>query len=164
MDKKIQQIVLQRTLVTGFFGGIIWGILYLIMFLFNMVEIDHLSILNKWLKADWIDKWYSHLLFLFILSILSMIIALVYFYTLKNRKSWVVGAIFGLAVLFVMYYILPMLTTGFNPFLQYEKETHVAITCLFILYGVFVGYSISYDYEHMKHELKIEKQKGDFQI
>lgn len=164
MDNKIQKIVLLRSLVIGFFGGIIWGILYLIMYLFNMVEIDHISILNKWWDAEWLNKWYSHLIFLMLLSIFSIIIALIYFFTLKKSKSWVVGGVFGLAVLFIIYYILPMLTTGFNPFLKFETDTHIALACLFILYGVFVGYSISYDYEHMKHEFKIDKQKEDFQI
>lgn len=163
MEKKLHKIVLLRALLIGFWGGIIWGIFYLIMFLFNMIEIDHLALLKNWISAEWVNKWYGHIIFLFILSILSIVVAIVYYFTLKKTKSWVVGGVFGLAVLFIVYFVLPILTTGFNSFVQYELETHIAIHCLFFLYGVFVGYSISYDYEHMKHELKTEERKGEYQ-
>lgn len=57
MEKKLHKIVLLRALLIGFWGGIIWGIFYLIMFLFNMIEIDHLALLKNWISAEWVNKW-----------------------------------------------------------------------------------------------------------
>lgn len=164
MDKQIRKLVLPRAILVGFCGGIIWGIFYLIMYLFNMVEIDHLAILRKWFQDEWINRWYAHLIFLIMLSIVSILFALLYYYLLRKMKSWVVGGLYGIALAFIVYFIIPLITTGFNSFEKFHADTHIGIVCTFLLYGVFVGYTISYDEQHMRHELEQKEETGEFHI
>src|SRR5699024_10938474 len=100
MDKKKQsrlyRILFLRTLLVGIFGGLFWGLFFLVMHAFKMTEVDPKALLETVFTGKWISKWYANLIFLFLTSLVSIIIAFIYYYLFKQRKSWMMGVIYGI--------------------------------------------------------------------
>lgn len=162
MDKQnslahLNRMLFLRTIIIGIFGGVFWGIFFLIMYGLKIMEIAPTMLLKIVFQDEkWIEKWYAYLIFILMISILSIFIALIYFFVFKQWKSWIVGAFYGIGLWVFTYFILPIILKNVNPFIHLESESHISMFCLFILYGVFVGYSISFDYENLKEEYKVE--------
>lgn len=153
--EKLHRLVFLKAITIGFFGGIIWSTLFLFMHMFKMTEVEPLF-LFQFVAGEraWFSTWYAYLLLIISYGILSVFVAIIYYFLFRRRQSWVGGGIFGLMLFIIIYYILPIIINSFNPFLHFEVHSHIAILCLFILYGVFTGYSISYDYESLRMELE----------
>ncbi len=52
------------------------------------------------------------------------------------------------------FYLLQPVFPNIPPLTDLNMYTIVSTICLYILYGTFVGYSISYDYNDTLHQLK----------
>ncbi len=150
---KLNRLLLLRTLLIGLFGGLFSGLFLLFLHYFNMTEVRPKILLRVLFQnGNWIEKWYANIALLVLISILSIVIALIYYVLLRQRKSWITGALFGVAIWVAIYFVMPIIIKNYNPFLYLKSESHVSMFCLFLLYGVFTGYSISFDYENFKQE------------
>lgn len=152
---KFNMVMFLRTMIIGIFGGLFAGIFLLIQHYFNMTEVNPKTILY-WIFQDgkWMEKWYAYIIVLLLFSLLSAIIAHIYYFLFKKQESWVVGALYGIAVWATLYVLVPVLINGYNPFDNLESESHVSMFCLLVLHGVFTGYSISFEYANIKEEYK----------
>lgn len=139
-------IVLGKSLVIGFFGGVFLTIFLGIFHYFSMTEID---VFKPWkslfTKIEWPVKWYMYPLWIIGYGIISVIPAIGYFLIGRNRMHWSVGALYGLALGLLIYVVLPNLLWDYHVWHLYAWKTHVSIFVFSIIYGVFIGYSISYE-------------------
>jgi hypothetical protein len=69
------------------------------------------------------------------------------------------GVIFGIVLWGIIFFVLEPLFPNIPAFGDLEINTLVSTACLFILYGTFIGYSISYDY----HDTRIKEKKEQVQ-
>lgn len=150
-QENLHRLVFVKAIIIGFFGGMIWSTLFLLMHMFKMTEVDPLFLFKQIVgESEWLSKWYAYLLLIISYGLLSIFVAVIYYFLFRQRQSWIVGGIYGVILWIIVYYILPIIINSFNPFLHFEVQSHIAILCLFVLYGVFTGYSISYDYESLR--------------
>lgn len=137
-----------RSLLTGFIGGIIWSILGLFMYYFNFTEVGPTSfMLRSWLDAKWTTEWLGDVISIVMIGVLSIVVALIYYGLLKKVSSMWAGAVFGIVLWGVVFFLLQPIFPNIPPLGDLSKYTIIASLCLFTLYGTFIGYSISYDYE-----------------
>lgn len=149
--------ILSRSLITGFIGGLIWSLFGVIMYYFNFSEVAPKSfLLRSWLTAEWTSGWLGDLVSIVFAGVLSLIAALIYYGLLKKVNSMWMGLVFGVILWGIIFYLLQPIFSNIPALVELNKNTIVSTICLFILYGTFVGYSISYDY----HDAKLNKQKG----
>lgn len=145
---KIQLFI--RSLMTGLVGGFLLGFSWIVLSYFNFVEFSPRAILLfKWKSLQGVSVWLGSLITILLISIFSIIIAIIYYAMLKKINSIWIGVMFGLTVWFVIFVMI-----GFTfPHLKLAKlqtETIITTLCIFLLYGTFIGYSISYDYYRIK--------------
>lgn len=133
----------QRSLLTGFIGGLFWGALWIFIYYFNLSHITPKSaLLKSWIKAKWVNGWFGDVTTIVMLGIISTSLAIIYFIFFKKIYSLWIGVAYGIIVWFLIFYIIrPLMTVH-----KVEFATNVSLISLFILYGAFIGYSISYDY------------------
>lgn len=154
--RQLYNLLLWKAITIGICGGIIGSAFFLFMFTFNMIEVDPFLLLQLlFTDSPWLSKWYAYFILIIAYVILSMLIAIVYYIFLKRKNSWLIGACYGVFLWVIVYWILPLTVKGFNSFIHFEAQSHIAMLSLLLLYGVFIGYSISYDYK----ALKIEREK-----
>jgi len=152
------------TAITGFIGGLFWGAIALFAHFFKFSEISPNTVLEMWAVGDWRTGWIGVVVSLLILGILGIGAAFLYYFTLKNMLNIWSGLLYG-AILFVLvFFVLNPLFPSLNHISELKFNTIVTMICIYLLFGLFVGYSISYEYnahkEGEKHQEMEEVEKS----
>ncbi|MFC7394247.1 YqhR family membrane protein [Scopulibacillus cellulosilyticus] len=146
-----------RAALIGFFGGLIWSLIGYLAYLINFSKVGPSLILAPFAIGKWKNKVGGQFLGIFIICIISILIALLYKYALGKIKSMWVGIIFGLILWVIIFYVLQPWIPGLDPVSKLGKNTISTTLCLYALYGLFVGYSISFDLESLANEESASK-------
>lgn len=150
-------IVFINSVTTGFFGGFLLSLFHLVIHFFNISKINHEMILNYFfISGKWIGKWYGYIFFVLFISVLSIIFALIYYVLFRKINGWFIGVVYGLMLWTIFGLFIPLLFYDISFTELVTSRTNVATICSFILYGVFIGYSISYDYEITVQDKNVE--------
>lgn len=151
--QQTNQIVFSKTFIIGFFGGVFLSTFFAVIHYFNLVEVN---IFHPWkvlfTHYDLSVKWYIYPLWSIGYGILSVPFAIIYYLVGKKRNHWDIGALYGFALAVFLYIFLPILLYDRHFLQDYLLKTHISFFVLFIIYGVFIGYSISYEYERLQVE------------
>jgi hypothetical protein len=146
------------TVITGLFGGVFWSSIAYIAYLFHFTEISPNVILEPWTIGHWKEGWLGTVISIVIIGMLSIGAALIYYFTLRKFSRMYVSVGYGLALFFLVFLVLNPIFPGIAPFTELERNTIVTSICFYILFGVFIGYTISYE-ESEINKLKETKQK-----
>lgn len=143
--------VLKRALLTGFIGGIVWCTITLVLNYFKIIDISP-RVYLKWLKLS--DKWlktvYGIIFTIGLYGILSIGIAYIYYLFFKKIEGLIIGIAYGIGLFVIVFIIIPQINSHIpNIFLMSTRSITTSV-CLFLLYGLFIGYSISFDFKQMQ--------------
>jgi|SRR5699024_3444494 len=140
-------LVFMRTLLTGFIGGLFWSALSVGLYYFNFIEVAPKTyFLRSWTKAAWTSGWQGDVVSIILASLLSIIVALIYFVILKKVPSIWMGATYGIFLWIIVLFGFHSLLPNLQSVVELTTDTLISSLCLFVLYGIFIGYSISFDY------------------
>lgn len=145
-------------IITGFVGGILWSGLAFFAYFFNFTEIHPRVILEPWAIGAWKKQWLGTVISIVLIGAISIVVAIVYYIALRKFKSILIGMGFGLALLVLVLFVLNPIFPGIPPFREIDRNTLITTACFYILYGTFIGYSISYEEHEMK---KIKRENGE---
>lgn len=149
---------LGRALIIGAVGGFLWSLFLAISYFFNLTEVAPKTLLLRpWIQTGWSDRLTGHIVSSIIATILSLLPAIIYFVLFRKINSIWMGIGYGILLWGVTFFLLQPLLPYTRPMMELNLETWVTTVCISILYGLFTGYSISYDY----HEIKIRKIKQE---
>lgn len=129
----------------GFFGGVLWSALALLAHFLNFTDVHPNLILEPWALGDWKKGWIGAVFSILAIGILSIGVALLYYALLRKMKGIWVGMVYGLGLFLVVFYVLNPIFPGMDAFWKLSKDTLITSACFYILYGVFIGYSISFE-------------------
>lgn len=148
--------LLTLAIVTGLVAGIFGSLMGYLLHYLNFTEISPEIILIP-LVGGWKSNWIGIMIVSMIYGILSILAALVYYALLRKKKSFVWGALYGAALFIVIFFVLHPLYPNAKSVITYDINTILTALTSFIVYGVFIGYSISYEYEE---SIYVKKLKG----
>jgi hypothetical protein len=133
---------------TGLFGGVFWGTIGYLAYIFSFTEIRPNVILEPWALGYWRNDWLGTVISLILIGMFSVVAAFVYYAALKSLKGIWVGLGYGLILFLLVFFVLNPLFPGIKPFLDLSRDTIITSICLYMLYGMFIGYSINYEYQN----------------
>ncbi|UCZ54593.1 YqhR family membrane protein [Bacillus shivajii] len=137
----------------GVFGGLFWSLIGYVAFYLNFSRVGPALALMPWALGDWKNGWLGHLVGIAVISLLSIGVAFLYRLVFAKVNHWWPGLIFGFLLWVVVFGLLNPLFPGLKPLTALDLNTIVTNLCLYIVYGIFIGYSISYEYhERTVHE------------
>lgn len=139
---------------TGLFGGIFWGIMGFFLSFFHLTEIRPNVILEPWLLGNWKNEWQGTVVSILLFGVLSIGVAFIYYALLKKFSHWLVGAAYGVVLFIIVFFFLHPFFPGIKPLTELKWSTIISSICIFIVYGIFIGYSISYEYQNKKAQEK----------
>lgn len=146
-NKREQPMSFNATVASvGFFGGLIWSIIGYLAFFFNFIRVGPALVLMPWALGDWKNGLIGQIIGIIVISILSIAVAFLYRYIFARFNSMWPGVGYGFFLWLVVFYLLNPIFPGLKPLVNLDLNTIVTGICLYILYGVFIGYSISYEY------------------
>ncbi len=145
-------------ILTGFIGGIFWSGLGYLAYLINLTDIHPNIILDPWTSGNWKEGWIGTLISIILIGLVSILAALIYYALLRRFPSILVGAVYGVIIFLLVFGLLNPLFQGISPLKELSQNTIITSICLYILYGVFVGYTISYEESEIKYKKEQDKQ------
>ncbi|MGR3764988.1 YqhR family membrane protein [Rossellomorea sp. NS-SX7] len=143
--------------VTGFIGGLLWSAIAYLSYYFSFTKIEPNIIFEPWAVGDWKDRWIGIALSILAYGIISIGAALVYYGVLRKFKSIWVGAGYGIVLFLTVFLLLKPLFPSMKSLTAIDYHTLITTVCIYILYGVFIGYSISYEENELRHQEQKEK-------
>src|SRR5690606_33186290 len=114
-------------------------------YVFNFTEIRPNVILEPWTIGAWKEGWLGTTISILLIGVISIVAALIYYAALRKFPNILVGAGYGIVLFLLVFFVLNPIFPGISPFHELERNTIITSVCFYILFGVFVGYSISYE-------------------
>ncbi|UOR12336.1 YqhR family membrane protein [Halobacillus amylolyticus] len=140
--------VLSKTLLIGFIAGILWSGLGSISYYFNFSQVSAATfVFRSFWQTDWTSTLLAEILAIGIVAVLSILTALIYYVALKGKNGMWPGFIMGIILFGLLFYVMNPIFQAVPDFTQLTINSLVTTICLFVLYGVFIGYSISYEFQ-----------------
>ncbi|PMC39582.1 hypothetical protein CJ195_06600 [Bacillus sp. UMB0899] len=146
--------VMGKSIVTGFAGGVFWSAIAYLAYILNFTEISPNLILQPFTLGDWKDGVLGNIISIIIIGLISVGAALVYYAILKRFDGMWLGILYGGALWGLVFFILNPIFPNVETVFELSRATIVTTLCLYILYGVFIGYSISFDYKEFNTKLE----------
>nr|WP_318246307.1 YqhR family membrane protein [Bacillus sp. PS06] len=147
--------MIAKVVVTGLFGGLFWSLLNYLAYIFNFTEISPNLVLQPWTVGEWKDRVLGQFIGIAVIGVLSIGVALLYYALLRRfQKIWV-GMIFGVALWILVFYILNPIFPGLKSLADLDRNTNITTICFYILYGVFIGYSISFETTELANQKRV---------
>ncbi len=150
--------------VIGLFGGVFWGAIFQLFAYFNFTEVGPTFIIRSWIKADFAKGWMGVILSLVCLSIISLLFAYLYSILFRKFNSYWLGVGYGLGLWALIFLLLRPLFPGMKTVMELSTNTIITTVCLFLLFGLFIGYSISFEYYEEQLEKKARAEKNKAQV
>jgi Conserved membrane protein YqhR len=151
-----------NAILIGFIGGLFFSAIGQFTFYFNFSEFGPRLIIPTWLPENFSRGWVGTLISLLIIGVISIIVALVYYVTLRKVNTIFAGAGYGVAIWAIVFFAINPFLSKMDKVGNMEFNTIITTFCLYLLYGVFIGYSITYDeYERNFYSKKQINQDND---
>lgn len=134
----------------GFFAGIVWGIIKILSYYIGFTKVIPAFLAEPFFKDPLLQGWTGHLLGLGHFVLFSMLAALIYALLLYKINGPWLGYAYGILWWSIIY-------LGVGPMLQMMKRidhldwnTIINDFCIFLLWGVFIGYTIAFEYNDQR--------------
>ncbi|MFB5662013.1 YqhR family membrane protein [Alteribacillus sp. HJP-4] len=149
----------QKVAGIGFFGGLFVSILSYVAHFFHFTKVGPAIAMDPWALAEWKSTYLGHIAGILFISIISLGLTLLVRAALQEIESIWPGLCFGLILWLIVFYLLHPVFPNLPPVERLGSATITTTICLFVLYGIFIGYSISYEYNEIKRERDHSTQK-----
>ncbi len=143
--KEKQQSFAKKVVIIGLFGGIFWSLVWYFFHIFSFSQVGPNYLLLPFAFGDWKNGVWGQFAGILAIGIISILLALLYGAFLKNFQGMIPGIIFGAAVWAVLFLGISSFIPSLEGMKELTKETMVTTICIYILYGVFIAYSVSYE-------------------
>ncbi|KGX88853.1 hypothetical protein N784_00435 [Pontibacillus litoralis JSM 072002] len=144
---------LSKAIVTGFVGGVLWSFIGTVTYYFSFSTVSAASfVIRSWIQTEWASSWLGELLGILCVGVLSIVVAVLYFFLFRKMVGMMPAMIFGVALWFVFFYFMNPVFEAVPSFSELDSNTIVTTICIYLLYGTFIGYSISYEYQQYEAE------------
>lgn len=151
MSEKQEEVQegLHYVLSTGFYGGLFASALTYLAYLLNFIPFGPgviLQMLTPFLDLTSINSVLGQIASIFLISFMSIAGSYLYYLLLRKRNSLWFGAGYGLAWWGIIFLGVNQLIPRLKSIYSLGLTTNIIFISIFIFYGLFIGYSISYYY------------------
>lgn len=138
----------QMAFSIGLAAGVIWGIVSFLAYYLQFTDVG-LSIYAKpILNPDYLMKWQGHLIGLGFFVLFTLVASIIYVNLLVRFKSPWAGIIYGLFLWGLIFIVLNPMLNLTKPVKELGLNTNSVMISLYILIGLFIGYSLSAEFNN----------------
>ena len=157
-EKPISQA--KNVVLIGFIGGLFWSILGQLSHYFNFTEIGPTVVFSAWSGATWSDGFIGIILGIFVCGLAGIAASFLYYWFLRKQDHLLVSIIYGVVLWAIVHFGFARFIPAMPAFADLDFNTVVTTVCLYILFGVFVGVSVSFDETERQRQREVEQQEA----
>ncbi|MCP1125117.1 YqhR family membrane protein [Bacillus sp. 3103sda1] len=147
---KQEQSVTKKIAQIGVFGGLFWGAVWYFLHIFSFTDAGPNYLLLPFALGNWKEGVWGNVAAIVCMGILSIVVAFVYKITLSKFEGVIPGIIYGLIWWGILFFVIGSVAPVIRSALEMPRTTIVTTACIFILYGVFIAYSVSFEVNNEK--------------
>lgn len=130
----------------GFFAGLIWGGFRWIFFVFQLTTVLPGYMAEPFYKHSFLLSNYGHLVGWGYFTLFSILATMLYTFALRKLKGPWPGIIYGVAWWAIIYGGIGPALFMIKPLTKMGWPSLTTEFCVFILWGLFIGYSVAMEY------------------
>lgn len=154
IDKYKPNAVIKRTIGTGAFLGFAFYLFWYAVAFVNFTPFPAHIYIDESLELLWnMPTWFQFIVTGSIMIVLAIVSAILYYAIAKKLYSIWIGLLYGLILAGIHMFVIHPLFYDELLFVQSFSST-VTIINLHVLFGLSIGYSISFDYTESMIYLK----------
>ncbi len=143
----VNQRKLRSAFLIGAVGGTFWAFVGYAAYFMNFTKLGPSLFVKPFIPQESLDQPFAHFMGIGVAIVLSILVSLAYVFTLSKFYSPLIGvALGGGAFLFFFYAVSPLLGLTRQPIHLIGMNTFATELCLFILWGLFIGFSLSAEF------------------
>ncbi|WP_165971969.1 YqhR family membrane protein [Paenibacillus piri] len=129
----------------GFFAGLFWGAVKIIEHYFHFTSLVPGFLVEPFFKRSFLLTWEGYLVGWAFFILFSMAATLLYTALFAKAVGPWVGVGFGMGVWALIFLLIGPVTGMMNWIAYLDWNTILTEACLFMLWGLFIGYSIAFE-------------------
>lgn len=133
-------------LVLGFFAGLIWGTFRWVLYLVHFTKVIPGFLADPFFRIAFLKTGWGHVVGIGSFIIFSIIATLLYKLLFGRLKGPLPGLAYGALWWGAMFIVIAPVFNMTMPINKIGYDTLVSEMCAFLLWGLFIGYSISFEY------------------
>ncbi|MFV9510809.1 YqhR family membrane protein [Tepidibacillus sp. LV47] len=136
----------------GLAAGMIWGLLSLAAYYLQFTDVGPSIYAKPILKPEYVLKWQGHFIGLGFFIIYTLLFSFFYAQFLIKYASPFVGIGYGFFLWVFVFYVLNPIFHLTKPVRELGLNTNSVMLSLYILTGLFIGYSLSSEFNNLEQE------------
>ncbi|CAM3587394.1 YqhR family membrane protein [Marinicrinis lubricantis] len=130
----------------GFFAGLIWGGIQSLLYYFEMTEWFPAFLAEPFYKHEYLQSTEGRVLGWLYFILFSILASFIYtLFLAKFNGPWI-GLIYGFAWWVIIAVAIGPFMGIIEPITRVSLNTMTTEFCLFLLWGIFIGYSITLEF------------------
>ncbi|MGZ9586138.1 YqhR family membrane protein [Paenibacillus marinisediminis] len=161
--KKHKTNMFTFSLQLGLFAGLIWGGLRWIAYELHFTIVVPGFILEPYFKHEFLEKpaggWLGWASFI----VLSIIASLIYTLLFKKIPGFLAGIVYGVIWWVVLFIAIGPMLKWMPPITKVNWNSIWTDSCLFLLWGLFIGYTVAIEYNDERVRESVNPTNGNQQ-
>lgn len=138
--------VIAFALELGFFAGLIWGAIHWVFYSFHFTKVIPGFLGAPFFKLSFLKSGSGHLAGWLLFIVLSTIASIIYALLFRKMRGPWPGIIYGIVWWCLIFAAAGPALHMVKPLRQLGWNTIVSEFCLFLLWGLFIGYTITVEF------------------
>ena len=134
------------SLYVGFFCGLIWGGLNQIEYYLKFTTVVPGFLVEPFYVHGYLTQWQGLVIGYMSFILLSMIASMIYIGLFSHVKGSLLGMLYGVAWWCLLFLLAGPLLGMLEPINHYNWDTIITEFCLFLVWGLFIGYTIALEF------------------
>jgi len=135
-------------LYIGFFAGLIWGLIRWLAVALHFTKVPAAFLADPWVRRSELAHVSWQFVGFLLFVVMSMLAALIYYGLLRRYRGPVPGLVFGALWWAVLYAGIGPVIGLVPPLQRIGWDSLITDFCLFVCWGLFIGYSIAFEYHN----------------
>lgn len=149
--------------LTGFIGGVFWSAIAYLAYYFHFTEVGPKVIISSWASDRWANGALGFFITIILCGLASIVISFIYYVILRKVSSLLVTIVFGAITWAIVHLAFVPLFPSMKGIKEMDLNTLITTLCLYVLFGVFIGVSISFDEKERQRKKESKKQSSEVQ-
>lgn len=134
------------SLNTGFFAGLIWGAIKGFFYYLSFTTIIPGYLVEPFFKHSFLESAPGYYAGWGFFTLFSIIATMLYVFLFRKLKGPIPGMVYGIVWWCIIFLLAGPMTGMTPPFGQLSINTIVTEFCLYLLWGLFIGYTAAMEY------------------
>lgn len=134
--------------ITSIIAALFWGGIHGVLYYFNFTEVSLYQIKGWFGLGKIANNWVNFGITIILMCVVSYLLCYLYYFLLRDKIQFWIYIAYGVGI-FVLFFVVLQPFNRTIPFImELSRLTIITNLCIAILYGLFISYTISFDYHH----------------